>query len=796
MDVTALDGNMALVQGHSSEIIHLLSTAILIYCGVKALYHKELRKVLIYAFVGMVVDARTLLDLGSSQAVPAFLSQIFVFSISIGMMYLAVKAISAKTGSDNLDDLQGIGRVMPKVAIPLGAGLFAMMGMPPFATFFSKLLMVSAFIDSGKIVSSLIQGGAEILYFLVFLRVLKIIFLRQYEGEARTDCSNAVLVPLYVLLVFNIIGGVFPAVAIKPFVGLAKMFGAVSVDVPLFNLSWPLPVLCLSVGALIVYFYGRKSNKVAGLMASGFCVLSMLFLTVTDRSGVGNYGIGFAILILFMGALQFFYSVSYMDHSHKQYRFYTFFMLMIAGLLGVSLTGDLFSMFFFWEVMSGWVLYLALVHEEDDFSIQEASKYFLFNYLGAVFLTIGVLVMYKISGSWAYEGIVENFSYTQPAAIGIAMLSLGFLMKAAQLPFRIDFQMHPKPAPTPISGYISSTMLKSGPFMMVKIFFIGAAGYSATSFLPLETIMYVSAWIGALTIVMAASFAMLTNSMKRLLIYHTVSQLGYVVVGCALMTSFGLAGGLLHFANHMFFKNLLFLCAGAVFISTSTDRMDELGGLAKKMPVTFFCFMIGVFAISGVPLFSGFVSKWMIYHAVMDKGFVGIAVLSLFGSVLTLASFIKFMHSAYLGQIQEKVENAKEASWYMLAPMLILTALCVLLGIFPSIALVPINSMLSEFNLQPLSVGVNTVTHGADSLNMLYLTVILLLGCAMVVAAYFMMKTKTRSTHVYACGAGDLTAKDSHVASDNFYEDSKGFIKGTVKFIKKISGMKGGYVER
>ena len=376
--------------------------------------------------------------------------------------------------------------------------------------------------------------------------------------------------------------------------------------------------------------------------------------------------------------------------------------------------------------------------------------------------------MYNETGHWNYSDIVDNFQYNQTTAIAVLLLTLAFLMKAAQLPFRIDYQMHPKPAPTPISGYISSTVLKSGPFMMVKIFALAAAGVTAGTLIPLELIMHVSGWIGALTIIIAASFAMLTNSMKRLLIFHTVSQLGYVVVGCSLMTSIGLAGGLLHFVNHMFFKNLLFLCAGAVFISTGTDKMDKLGGLGRKMPITFICFMIGVLSIAGVPLYSGFVSKWMIYHAVMESGFIGIAILALFGSVLTLASFIKFMHSAYLGQMQDSVKDAKEASWYMLLPMSILAGLSVLLGVFPGLALAPVNSMLAEFNMQPLDITLSSITHGAASINLLFLSTMLLLGMALPRLVYVLTKTKTRKTHVFVCGVGDLTPEESHVSSVNF----------------------------
>ncbi|MBL4902255.1 hypothetical protein JYT85_00810 [Desulfocapsa sp. AH-315-G09] len=793
MNTAALNEATALIQGHSAEALHIICTIVFVYCGVRALFHRELKKVLIYSLVGLVVDIRSLLTLDSSLALASFFFHVFNFVIIVGMMLITAKLLREKAGSDKLDDMRGLGRAIPRTAIPLAAGLFAMMGLPPFSAFFSKYLMIAAFIDSGNVISSVLLAGGEVLYFLVFIRVIRIVFLDKYRGEALVDRKLKDLKPAYILLCFITIGGLLPTIAVQPFVAAAGLMGSPVTDLPPMGISWPMSALFLTIGAAVVYFVGQKSNKTAGLLSSLLCLLAMPTLFFSDA---GTYGISFAFLILFMGTLQFIYSVSYMEHSHKQYRFYTFFLLMIAGLLGVSLTGEIFSMFFFWEIMSGWIMYLALAHEDDGFSVQEATKYFTFNYLGAAFLLVAVAVMYNETGHWNYSDMAANFQYTQPAAIAVLLLTLSFLMKAAQLPFRIDYQMHPKPAPTPISGYISSTVLKSGPFMMVKIFFLATAGVTATTLFPLELIMHVSGWIGAVTIIIAASFAMLTNSMKRLLIFHTVSQLGYVVVGCSLMTSMGLAGGLLHFVNHMFFKNLLFLCAGAVFIATGTDKMDKLGGLARKMPITFICFMIGVLSIAGVPLYSGFVSKWMIYHAVMESGYIGIAILALFGSVLTLASFIKFMHSAYLGQMQDSVKNAKEASWYMLLPMSILAGLSVLLGVFPGLALTPVNSMLAEFNLLPLDITLSSVSHGADSINMLFIASILLLGMALAALVYLLTKTKTRKTHVFVCGVGDLTAKESYVSSVNFYEDAKAIIKGSVRITKKIIGLKGDYIER
>jgi len=381
----------------------------------------------------------------------------------------------------------------------------------------------------------------------------------------------------------------------------------------------------VTIGAIVVFFFG-KTSKNAGILAASFSFIALLEILTHKFS----FGVFFAGLVLFMAVLNFVYAIQYMDHSHKPNRFFANFMIMIIGILGVALANNIYNMFFFWEIMGGWALYIALVHEEDDYSIKEATKYLIYNFAGAGILMIGLSFILHYGNTF---DVFKSIPLTQEVVFAILLLTLGFLAKAAQLPVRIDYQMHPKPAPTPISGYISSVMLKTGPFMMAKVFFSVATVVSVGYLFKIQTIEYIAIWIGAITIVMAASFAILTNSMKRLLIFHTVSQLGYIVVGFAIVSGVGFLGGMFHFVNHMFFKNLLFLSAGAIFIATGEDRLDKLSGLAKKMPITFATFMVGVFAISGMPLFNGFVSKWLIYHAALEKGYTIIALFTIFGSV-------------------------------------------------------------------------------------------------------------------------------------------------------------------
>lgn len=158
-------------------------------------------------------------------------------------------------------------------------------------------------------------------------------------------------------------------------------------------------------------------------------------------------------------------------------------------------------------------------------------------------------------------------------------------------------------------------------------------------------------------------------------------------------------------ANHVFFKDLLFLMVGAVMLRTHADTISELGGVGRKMPVTMFCFFIGSLAAVGVPPTNGFTSKWIIYQALMAEGEPLLALISLIGSVITLAYLARFMHAVFLGQPGRNLDHIEEAPWVMRAPMLLMAFMVILTGVFPGLMLAPLNAALAEYGMPSLDVA-------------------------------------------------------------------------------------------
>lgn len=492
-----------------------------------------------------------------------------------------------------------------------------------------------------------------------------------------------------------------------------------------------------------------------------------------------------------MGVLNLLYSIGYMDHSHAQNRFYMFFLLMIGGLIGVATSKDLFSFFVCWEIMSSWTLYFIIIHEQTKMALKEGFKYFIFNYIGASFMFLGIIILSANIESFDFASLAQNFERMPlfDASFALICILLGFVMKAAMLPMRIDYQMHPAAAPTPVSGYISAVLLKSAPFGVGKIIFalggLAVVSKVATS-LDMVSLMYILAWISGITIFVAAALAIVQSGIKLMLIYSTVSQIGYIMLGISLGSSLGLAGGLLHFVNHMIFKDLLFLVAGAIMYKSGVDTLDKIGGLGKKMPITLTTFAIGVLAVAGMPPFNGFTSKWLIYQAALEQGYVFLALISLLTSVITLGYFMKFLHSAFFGQLPRELEGVKEVSWVMLTPMVILASGCIIFGIFPGVLLEVISEIIVFFGLEALEVSLFGVASGIGAWNAGAIALLLFIALLLGASVYFIGNRNVRYTNIYTCGVVDLEPEELHVNAHNLYETPKKMIEKTTQKLKSF----------
>lgn len=463
----------------------------------------------------------------------------------------------------------------------------------------------------------------------------------------------------------------------------------------------PLFVIIPLFAAFLISLAGKYVKRIFVDIAADLSCLSLLILSFYGLVALHNspdgaliYKIGgwmppFGICMVLDGLTVFMlvtvnlvaffvsvYSLSYMKKYTDKPKFYTLFLLMLAGMNGLIVTGDLFNLFVFLEIAS--IASYALVAFGTEAEELEASfKYAIMGSLASSFIFLGIAFLYGFTSTLNMADMARVLSI-KPNMFLVPFVSVLFLMgfglKAALVPFHAWLADAHSSAPASISAMLSGVLIKTlGVYALVRIFFNIFGMNAAYSSLLL--------FLGALSMMVAVILAISQWDLKRLLAYHSISQIGYIFLGIGLGTPLGIMGGLFHLFNHSLFKSLLFLNSGAIDYAIGTRNLKEMSGLREKMPLTAATNFIASMAISGIPPFNGFFSKLIIVFACLQKGYFGYALLAVIASILTLSSFMKVQKFAFLGEIKEKYKNIKEAPLAMKFSMVCLALICILGGL-------------------------------------------------------------------------------------------------------------------
>jgi hydrogenase-4 component F len=327
----------------------------------------------------------------------------------------------------------------------------------------------------------------------------------------------------------------------------------------------------------------------------------------------------------------------------------------------------------------------------DRRALEAGYKYLMLLTIGITFALFGCVLLYagaaatnKLVGASALLiSDVRNVVQFIPggtAAITIAFLVIGFGTKAGIAPFHPWLPDAHAEAPTPISVLLSGVMIKMALYAMARTVSIFYPAW------PQVTIFIVA--LGTFTMLLGIILALTQDDLKRLLAYSSVSQMGYVVVGIGLGTYLGCYGGLYHLLNHALYKSLLFMCVGAVMYATGARRISELGGLRSQMPITSGCFFLGALALAGFPPLNGFWSKLTVYLALARAGLWWAAAVAILASILTMVVMVRAGYRVFWGDPRVSTTSAlsvREVPAWMWVPMVVLAALCGLLGIYPQL---------------------------------------------------------------------------------------------------------------
>jgi len=368
------------------------------------------------------------------------------------------------------------------------------------------------------------------------------------------------------------------------------------------------------------------------------------------------------------------FSVDYMKRYTDKGRYYSLFLLMVAGMNGVVLTGDLFNLFVFMEVaaISSYAL-VAFGCEHDE--LEASFKYAVLGSVASAFILIGIALLYGITGTLNMAHAAGNLAGGGlPLLLATGLFMCGFGLKAALVPFHAWLpDAHPS-APAPVSAMLSGVVIKAlGVYVIARLVF--------NIFGPAHELLTIVRWLGVVSMIVGVFLAIGQWDMKRLFAYHSISQIGYVALGLGLGTPLGIAGGLFHMVNHSVFKSLLFLNAGAVEHASGTRDLKRLGGLNKGMPVTANTSLVASMSIAGIPPFNGFWSKLLIVLACIEAGRPWLALAAVLVSLMTLASFLKVQRYAFFESARTALSQVREAPLLMRCAMLLLAALCLIMSL-------------------------------------------------------------------------------------------------------------------
>lgn len=532
-----------------------------------------------------------------------------------------------------------------------------------------------------------------------------------------------------------------------------------------------------ALGSLFALCYGiatLASGSTIAMKIHGIGILQTAFSVRIDP--LAAFFISTIAIVALAASL---YGLSYQRQFLGTYRlppFGFFYNTFIASMLAVLIADDGLFFLVAWEIMTAVSYFLVLFEWREQQNVSAGLLYILISQLGAAFLLGTMLLMHAATGSWEFEAVRNSGAIEGIGGILILAFALiGLSTKAGVIPLHIWLpEAHPA-APSHVSALMSGVMIKTAIFMMIRFFI---------EFFSVDPIWgLIILGLGAVSALLGVLYALSEHDIKRLLAFHSVENIGIILLGLGSSIVFfgygaelpgivALAACLYHTVNHALFKSLLFLSAGSVVHATGTRNMEEYGGLIKRMPYTAFFFLIGAIAISGLPPFNGFVSEWLTFQSL----FVGVAALPLtikivflagaaslaFTGGLAAACFVKAFGAIFLARPRSNcVERAHESDLLMWVPMAGIAFLTLVFGVAATSVtsvVAHIAASLKGFTDGPIVVAspLHTITvSDFSSLTMVsvFLLIALMIGGVYVAFRVIARGRKTVLSQTWNCGA-------------------------------------------
>lgn len=459
-----------------------------------------------------------------------------------------------------------------------------------------------------------------------------------------------------------------------------------------------LLILLPLIAGLLIFVLPKAIQKITGYFALLITLANLVFAVflfkkdiVTSVPWMG-FGVNLSIridqfssfIILAVAVFCFLitlYSITFMKDKNNSNQFFAYLLISLAMTSGAVIADNLVLMLFFWEGLMVTLFAMILIGSKGAF--KTAVKALVLVGVSDLCLMVGIGLTGRLAGTLTMSEI--NLDLTSLGGLAFIFLMIGAVSKAGSMPFHSWIPDAAIDTHLPFMALFPAALEK-----LLGIYFLARIALEMFNLTPGSWISIFMMILGLVTIIFAGMMALIQKDYKRLLSYHAISQVGYMILGIGTAVPAGIVGGLFHMINHATYKSGLFLTAGAVERQTGTTDLKKLGGLGAKMPVTFAVFIITAASISGIPPFNGFFSKELIYDGALERGLV-YYIIAVIGSFITAASFLKLGHAVYLGKRKDENLKVKEAPAVMLIPMIVLAAVCILFGVYNQL---PLNNLI------------------------------------------------------------------------------------------------------
>jgi multicomponent Na+:H+ antiporter subunit D len=458
-------------------------------------------------------------------------------------------------------------------------------------------------------------------------------------------------------------------------------------------------IIPLIAAAMCAVFFLLGKNRIATYIAVSGPTLSLILFTVSWYTDLGGFAsrnsiahacgldtvaLLIAYFVLVVGTITTWYSFGYIKDVRPIY--YPLLLIIVSATMGTVLSYNLATFYVFFEIST--LAATFLVAYRKGRALEAATKFIALNSIGSSLALLGLMLLFVNSGTL---DITALGSLSKSSAYIISLLLfVGIGTKIGIVPLHAWVPDSYGEAPTPVSSFLASTVKSATAFMLIRLIF----AVNPT----LDLVLLFIAVTAVITVGVGALMAYTQKDLKKLLAYSSIEQAGIIVFAIGIGSSAAVTAGIFHIINNMLMKTLIFLCAGAVIIATKERHIDSVNGLARKMPIVAAGFIIGAFALSGIPPLNGFLSEYMILQASFEKGgyYPILGTIMLLFTLPMFAAYVKVFQKIFFNADEKHTEKEVETGYlttYIIIPIIILSILCILLGVYPTLVLDQINKI-------------------------------------------------------------------------------------------------------